>query len=202
MREIDYGGAVRRGWWLILVVIAVALAATVWFTSRQEPVYETAALLVVAPSPETEPDDIVRGLETLERRTVVATFARIPTTREARAAIAQHLGVEEKDLRGIRIHGSVIPNTNIVRISAEGPDAERVAATANAAAQLTAREATALYRIYTLHSLESASVPRRPDYPDPQRNLLVGAILGVVLGLGAALALDRLKVSRKSVRTA
>lgn len=195
-REIDYRGAIRRGWWLILLLIVVTLGATVWFTSRQQPVYETSAMLVVAPSPETtEPAEIVRSLDTLERRTVVATFARIPTTREAREALAERLGLE---LRGVRINGSVVPNTNIIRISAVGPKADVVAAAANGAAELTMREASALYRIYSLHSLETASVPRSPSYPDPQRNLVVGAILGLVLGLAAALGLDRLKGSGRT----
>lgn len=194
---IDYAGALRRGWWLVVLLVIIALATTTWFTSRQRPVYEASAMLVVAPSAETtDTGDIVRGLETLERRTVVATFARIPTTRESRAEIAEGIGVEEKALRGVRIHGSVVPNTNIIRISAEGPGSEIVAAAANGAAELTARKASSLYRIYSLHPLEAATEPRRADYPDPQRNLLVGGLLGLVLGIAAALALDRLRQTR------
>lgn len=198
-REIEYAVALRRGWWLIVLLVIIALAATMWFTSRQRPVYEASAMLVVAPSAETtESGDIVRGLDTLERRTVVATFARIPTTREARSEIAETLGVGEKALRGVRIHGSVVPNTNIIRISAEGPTSEMVAAAANGAAELTARKAKSLYRIYSLHPLEAATEPRRADYPDPQRNLLVGGLLGLVLGIAATLALDRLRQSRST----
>ena len=193
-KEIDYGKALRRGWWLLLIMLAAGIGGAMLLTSRQEPVYETSATLVVAPSrTTTEPDEIVRGLETLERRTVIATFARIPTTREAKESVAVRLGVDSDALRGVRIHGSVLPNTNIIRISAQGPEAEMVAAAANAAAELTAEEATTLYRVYELYPMEEAREPRRPDFPDPRRNLLVGAVIGLVIGLAAALALDRLR---------
>lgn len=197
-REIDYVGALKRGWWLILLMIGAAVAAGAWFTAGVQPVYETSAMLVVAPSEQTtEPDEIVRSLETLERRTVVATFSRIATTREARSLLEERLGLEKDALRRVRIRGSVVPNTNIIRISAEGPDAELVERAANGAAALAAEEASALYRVYTLHMLEAALTPYRPDYPDPQRNLVVAAILGLVFGLAAALALDRFRRSSR-----
>ncbi|MDX1584375.1 MAG: Wzz/FepE/Etk N-terminal domain-containing protein [Thermoanaerobaculia bacterium] len=196
--EIDYIGAIRRGWWLILLLLALAVVTAFWLTSRERPVYETSATLVVAPSGDIEePDEIVRALETLERRTVVATFARIPTTRESRDAVAGMLDLEDSDLRGFRIRGSVVPNTNLIRVSATGPNPDRVAAVANAAASLTAVEAEKLYRIYSLRTVASATPPRRPDYPDPQRNLIVAGFIGLALGLVAALALERVRTDRR-----
>lgn len=191
-QSIDVSGALRRWWWVVLVLAGVAMAVTVFLTARQSPIWQSAALLAVGPSSEIrEPSEIVRALDTLERRTVVATFARIPSTPGMRDAVAEEMGVTPRELRGYRIRGSVVPSTNILRVDVEGSDPERVAEAANAAARVTAREARSLYRVFSMRDLAPAVPARRPSYPDPQRNYLVGGALGLILGIAAALVLDR-----------
>ena len=191
-QTIDISGALKRWWWVIVILLGVALAVTAFLTSRQIPIFESAALLAVAPSSEIrEPSEVVRALDTLERRTVVATFARIPSNPGMRDSVAEEMGLAPKELRGYRIRGSVVPNTNILRVDVEGPDPERVAGTANAAARVTARDARSLYRVFSMRELATAVPARRPSYPDPQRNYLVGGAAGLVLGIAAALVLDR-----------
>ena len=189
MKEIDYARALTRGWWIVLLMIVIALGVTALVTARQDVVYESSAMLVVAPTSETnDPGDVMKSLETLERRTVIATFARIPGTLELREAVGRQLKIAAAPYR---IHGSVVPNTNIIRIAAEGPKPDVVAAVANTAAELTTREARSLYRVYTMRLLARATPPRKPRSPDPQRNYLVGAAVGALLGIAAALAADR-----------
>jgi capsular polysaccharide biosynthesis protein len=190
--DIDYAHALRRGWWLILLLIGVAIATAGVVTSRQHVVYESSAMLVVTPSSETSnPSDVMKSLETLERRTVIATFARVPGTLESKEAIAVRLGLDARVIGPYRIHGSVVPNTNILRIDVDGPDAKRVAAVANAAAELTKSEARNLYRVYSMRLLARATPSHRPSFPDPRRNYLAGAAIGTFLGVAAALAAGR-----------
>jgi capsular polysaccharide biosynthesis protein len=192
--EIDYFGTLRRQWMLAAAVFGATLLVTFIVTLLQRRVYESSAQLVVAPSASTtDAADVVRALETLERRTVVATFARMPSSTEARQAVAARLRLDAKTARRFRTHGSVVPNTNIIRIDAEGPDPDVAAAMANAAAELTAREAEALYRVYTLRFLVRATPAGAPIHPDRQRNFLVGVALGVFLAIAAALAAERLR---------
>lgn len=194
MNEIDFTSAVRRNWLVAVAVFALALIITAIVTARQTPRYESSAQLVAAPSATiTDPADLVRALETLERRTVVATFARIPASDEARRAVRDGLKIEPRLAGQFRTHGSVVPSTNIIRIDAEGPDPRIAAAMANAAAELTAREAESLYRVYSLRFIERATPATRPVHPDRQRNFMVGAALGLFLGVVAALAAERLR---------
>jgi capsular polysaccharide biosynthesis protein len=194
--HIDFGGALRRWWWVVVLLIVLAMVTAFLVTSRQQSVYESSAMLIVGPSSETrEASEILRGLDTLERRTVIATFARIPATLEVREAVALELGVESKALRPYKIHGSVVPNTNIMRIGVEGPNPETAASIANAAAEVTAAEARQLYRVYSMRVLARAIPRGTPTFPDPQRNLLVGGAVGLFLGIAAALVLDRARTA-------
>jgi uncharacterized protein involved in exopolysaccharide biosynthesis len=192
-QNLDFTGALRRHWPVALLVFIAALVATAIVTARQEPVYEASAQLVVAPAGAQSTADVIRGLETLERRTVVATFARIPSTPEVHREVAVAMKLDESRRYGA--HGSVVPNTNVIRIDAEGPDAEKTAMFANLVATATARHAEALYRVYSLRVLAAARRPGRPAFPDKRRNYLVGGALGIFAGIVSVLAMARLRGS-------
>ena len=192
-----YRRALTRRWWIVLLTLVLALGAAAWATSRQRPVYRATTTMAVIPNSEVSgTEDVLRSLDTLERRTVVATFARIPSTAETRVDAARRMGIKDGEIRAYYIRASVLPNTNIIKVDVEGPDRRRVAALANAAAAVTRREARHMYRIYTMHPLEKAVPARRPIHPTPGRNYLVAGILGLFLGVGAAILLERLRSPR------
>jgi capsular polysaccharide biosynthesis protein len=189
-----YSRAARRGWWLVLLAAGLAVAAAAWATARQQPLYRASTMLAVVPNGEVSgTEDILRSLDTLERRTVVATFAKIPSAAETRGSAARRLGLDGRELRGYDIRASVLPNTNILKIDVEGPHRRRVAAVANAAAAVTQEEAEEMYRIYSMRTLEKAVDARRPVYPTPQRNYVVAAILGLFAGAAAAVLIERVR---------
>lgn len=188
----DYRRVLTRGWWIALLAFATAILTCAAVTARQRPVYHASTSLVVAPSSQVEgTGDVLRSLETLERRSVIATFARIPATREAREVAAQRLGRDASELSAYRVDASVLPSTNILKIDVDGPDPRVAANIANTLAVVTKEEVRSLYRIFTLKSLAQAVPPSRPARPDRRRNYVVATILGLLLGVGAAFVADR-----------
>jgi capsular polysaccharide biosynthesis protein len=186
-----------RSWWLIALAIAASVLASAWITSRQQPVYRATATLVVAPSASLEANaDVLRSIDTLERRGVVATFAKIPGARETMEKVAAELGVEPAALRGTSLSASVPPYTYVVLIEARGRDPQQVADVANAAARVADRRAVELYRIFSLQPLAAAQVPYAPVYPQPRRNMVVAVLVGVFAGVVAAYALAAFRPDR------
>jgi uncharacterized protein involved in exopolysaccharide biosynthesis len=187
-----------RGWWIVLLALAVALAVAWWLTGRETPVYSAEAMLVVTPSSELETnDELLDAIEALERRTVVATFARLPRAPETKLRAAERMGIEPREIGSYWVGASVVPSTNVIRIEVQGPDAERAAALANAVSAATRREARRLYRIYSLRDMAAAEAPRRPVRPDLRRNLAVAAVLGLFAGLAVAVGIE---LARGAVR--
>jgi len=192
--SIAYGRSFRQGWWITLLVLTLSLGSTGFLTSRQPRIYHASATIVVTPNTGVEGTaDILRSLETLERRSVIATFAKIPSTRETREAAAKRLGLEAGGLRDYRIEAFVLPNTNIIKVDVEGPDGQAVADVANAAAGVTREEVRRMYRIYTTKTLAEAVRATRPIHPDPRRNYVLAGILGAVLGVAATFVVGRLR---------
>ncbi len=184
------GTDLLRRWWLLPAAVAVAMAVATAITATQTPIYEAAASLVVVPSSRVrEPGDALRSLETLERRTIVATLARVPVAPAARADAAERMAVSPAELGGYRVAAAVQPYTNVIAVTVSGPDPERAAAFANALLAASRRQARSLYPTFRMEALAEASPPGRPASPDAARNLLVAALLGLAAGgLGAWLA--------------
>jgi capsular polysaccharide biosynthesis protein len=176
------------------VVLSVGTAFVV--SARQPATYRASATLAVVPNAAI-PDgpELLRSLETLERRTVIATFAHLPSTARIRQAAGRDLRFAAESLARYRTQAFVIPNTNLIRIEVEGPDAARAAALANALVRATAAEAKAMYRVFEMTALADAVRPGAPVAPNPRRALALAAILGAFLGVVATYLFLRLKPS-------
>ena len=192
-----YVRALRTWWWVVLALPVVAVLAGVYLTSRQPRIYRANATVAVMPSSDiSDPADVMRGLETLERRTIIATFASMAETREALASAAGNLGLERSDVSGYRIHASVLPSTNIIRINVQGRDGERVSVLANELVGVVASQARRMYRIFEMQPLEAARPARAPFHPDPARNAVIAGILGLFAGLLLTLLLESVRSHR------
>ena len=186
-----YWRALRRRGWIILVMVITALAAAAILTNRQTPVFRAVASATVTPSAQVqETAELLRSLETLERRTLVATFALLAGSRETRQRAATTSGLPAAALREYRVAASVAPNANVIRIQVEGPDAQRVSDMANSVARVTSAKVSQLYRLFALEPLDTALPPHAAAFPNGKRNAVAAAIIGLFVGLAAAVGLE------------
>ena len=173
-----------RWWWVPVVMLGVSVAAGLWWTSLQPRTYRASAMLAVVPNSSVQADaDILRSLDALERRTLLATFARLPGTKETKTAVASALQLDARRLTAYQFGGSVLPSTNIIRIDVDGPDPGLAARLANAAGEVAGAEARSLYRIYTLRPIAAAATSMRPIHPDPRRNSFAAGVVGLFVGV-------------------
>lgn len=178
-----YLEGLRRWWWLAPLTSVVAGGLAFVVTARETPTYAATASAAVAPSADVhEPSDVLRSLETLERRTVVATFARMASTRETHQRAAEVMSLEPGELSGYSVNASVISSTNLIRVRVEGPDPDRAAALADATLVVLEEGARRLYHLFRIERVEAAAVPGRPIHPDPVRSVGVAVLLGLLIG--------------------
>jgi hypothetical protein len=198
---LAHGAPANRRWlsaglWILPLVLTLSVGTAYIVTSRQTPTFRSSATLVLVPDARIlEGPDLLRSLETLERRTVIATFAQLPSADRIRLAAARDIGLRPDSLGYFPSQALVIPNTNLIRIEAEGPDAVRAAAFANALAAVTTAEATAMYRVFAMTTLTAAAQPTAPVAPNPRRAVALAAILGAFLGVAATYLLVQSRTS-------
>lgn len=189
-RKADSLAALRAGWWAVPVVVAAALGGAALFGSEQEPLYRADATLAVVPHPSIEShSDVLRTIDVLDRRTMVATLARLPSASRVRDLAEAEISGDRDDIGAYRVDASVVPNTYLIRLTVRGPSPERAARLANALVRASAGEAAGYYPAFALRPLDAADAPAGPTGREEERPFLVAAILGLFLGLLAAYAI-------------
>ena len=190
---------VRRSWWIVAFTVLGVVGSTALWTSRQTRVYEGSTTAIVWPDESAvsqQKETVLRSLDTLDRRSVIATYAKIPSSRTIRQQAKSRLNLSSSDLGRCKIRTSVMPDTNVLRISVEGPTPQLVAALANAVAEESNVYATTLSAIYRLKILDQATEPTRPIRPLVLRSLSSGAAVGLLLGLGWVFLFGYVRQSR------
>jgi len=180
----DLSATIARHWRAI-ALIALASMMLAWLAAAMQPKrYRASAIGAVTPVSENlSASDILRGVDTLERRVIVASLAAL-----AGAPVTQRLA-QAGD--GYTIAAAVMPNTNLFRIEVEGSDAKRAAAIANRVPSILSAQAKTMYRMYSVTLISEAGVPREPALPRVGRALAAGLTFGVLLGIAVAWLLDR-----------
>ncbi|MEO8380452.1 MAG: hypothetical protein ABI779_12375, partial [Acidobacteriota bacterium] len=143
--------------------------------------YRVSAVAAIVPSVQalSEPADRLRALQALDQRTIVASvaaFTGMPMiTDGARAA----------NESGYVLRGVVLPNTNLLRIDVDGPDAARAAAIANRVPPLLREHTRAVFGLYDVAMVSPASSAEL-IFPRMGRIVAAGLILGLMIGLTVA----------------
>jgi capsular polysaccharide biosynthesis protein len=179
-------------------IVSVGTAAVL--TARQPRIYRAKTTQVVVPNSRVQGTaDIIRSIGTLNQRNVLATIAQIPLTVETREKAAEALSLARGELARYTVRSRVLPNTNLITIEAQGPDPKKAADVANAFAAVTRETGRELYRIFKIDTFGQATPEGRPVFPEPSKNLLVGAVLGLFIGFVGAWLAERFRVGSHGV---
>jgi polysaccharide biosynthesis transport protein len=175
---------IRRRIWVVLVCLVVAILGAVILTLRAEKQYSATSALLLRPSAAVEPQ---RSVETsLQLLSVPAiahrTAERLPGLTDGEVTAA--------------IDATQQGDSDIIRIKATTTDPDLSAEIANAFAEefISFRDVARRGRLQTsqVQIVERATPEDTPVSPKPVRNVIFGALLGLVLGIGMALLLEQL----------
>jgi protein tyrosine kinase modulator len=194
----DIAQAILRRFRVILLVVLVFVGATSGVTLWQTPVYEASAKLVVGVDWGDRWETGIPGIE------LIPPAVQIPyeATREAidKPAIARE-AIERLGLDGSMEPAELLENlsvereggTQFVQLSYRDTDPELAQEVVNTVGVVSSeRVPEAIGSAYIVVTMwEPASVPTTPVSPDPLRNGLLALVLGLVVGIGLALLMDR-----------
>lgn len=179
--------------WKTVVLITAASTLLAWlFAFVQPDVYRAASIAAVTPLTEgLDAEEVLRGVDTLERRTLVATIAALASTPVTRRQAAGG-AFEDYEIDAI-----VLPNTNLLRVTVEGADANRVAAIANRIPEIIAPQTRAMYKLYGVTIVSPATPPEQPALPRVGRTVAAGLLLGLIVGAIVAYNTDRRRTATR-----
>jgi receptor protein-tyrosine kinase len=193
----------RARWWLITATLVAGVLAAVVVSLLMLPHYMAKTQLFVSTTDNASTSDVLTGSQFSQQR--VASYARLLTGEELARRVADRLDVamSPSDLAK-EIRATALQDTVLLDVTVTDPSPKR----AQAIAQAVGREFSVMVaQLETPEGSDASPVkvtvtdqpelPDRPSSPKMLRNIALGAVLGLLAGVVAALTLARLDRSVK-----
>lgn len=191
----------QRGWWIILLTALVALNIALASSFLTTPIYQASARFVVSPNPSLfQGQAVVTSLEALDKRSIVSTYAEFLNSERIYTDTLTSFNIDAQTALKYTHNTVVLPDANILELTVEGPDAQRVAALANTTGERAVAEIKRLYQVYDISVLDPATVPVIPIRPQPLRDALLAVALGLVLGATLAILREQIRIPIEAYR--
>ncbi len=191
----------QRNWWVVALTALSAVNIALVASYSATPMYRASAKFLVSPNTALATErDIVNSLDTLDRRSIISTYAEIVSSSRIFEETGQELKIAPGDLKGYSHSAVVLADANVLQLSVEGPNAETVARLANVIGQRSIVYAEQFLPVYNLDSLDVAVAPTRPFSPQPVRDAGIALALGVTLGSVLAIVYEQLRIPFEALR--
>jgi len=202
----DYLRVVRKRWRTIvtvtLLMVALASVLTLWSPKT----YQARTQLFVSTSGSSDSTQLLQGNTFTQQR--VKSYSDLITTPTVLDPVIKSLDLHTTaDQLGARITASVPLDTVLIDVLVSDGDPQQAAAVASAVGKQFSSSILELERVndsspspVKVSVVRPATVPDAPVSPKPLRNIALGVVLGLLVGLGAALLRDTFDTSVKSER--
>ena len=198
-----YFRAIQRGWWIIVFTMLLAVNFSLLISYLTTPVYQVSSRFIVSPNAGIYDNswDIVSSLDTLDRRSIINTYKELlasPSIYGGSPAI-QEITMAELD-KDYTISVVVVPDTNILQLTVEGPDPNRAVTIANAIGTQSLAAINKLYPVYDFSILDNPELPTEPIRPQTLQNAGLALLMGAFIGVAMAFSREQLQSTFEQLR--
>jgi diguanylate cyclase (GGDEF)-like protein len=142
--------------------------------------------------------NLIYSLDTLDKRTIITTYAEVMNSPRLYEDTVKALKLTALDMLGYSYSAVVLPETNIIEFSVQGPNPKLVAVLTESMGQRAVNYLETLYQVYDMTLLDPATVPTEPISPQPLRDAGVALVVGLVLGIGLAILNELMRTPFRS----
>jgi diguanylate cyclase (GGDEF)-like protein len=193
----------QRGWWMIVLAALVAVSVSLGLSYLATPQYQATASFIITPSATlTVGRDVVNSLDTLDRRSIVATYAEVMNSRRIYADALTLLQLEEGALEDYKVLAVVLPESSVLELDVSGPDPKMTADLANAIGNQAIRFSHGFSQVYDLNFLDTAAIPdpTKPVSPQPFRDAGLALLLGAAAGALLVILSEQIRIPLEAYR--
>src|SRR5215467_2683312 len=120
---VSIGSAVRRRWWLVLLILAAVLAVDAIVSLRSPRSYMARTSLLIGPSTNLDHGQLVYSVDALGRSLIVGTYADVLSTDIVRREALVRVGVSPDDAdNDVAIKTAALAESAVIQVTAEAPD--------------------------------------------------------------------------------
>ena len=197
-----YLRALSRGWWLILLTMLVAMEVALVSDFLSTPIYQASARFAISPNITqlSDSSDILYSLDTLDKRSVVTTYAEFLNSDRIYNETLTSLNIDPATLSDYTRSTIVITNSNVLELTVSGQDPNITAVLANSIGEHAISVIQELYSAYNISLLDPAIASPAPVRPVPLRDAGLALALGLLAGSGLAILRVQVQASLDNLR--
>ena len=199
-----YFRMLQKGWWLIALTTLIAVVTSLTLSYIATPQYRATTRLILTPgsllTSQGDAEVMISGLETLDLRSVVATYTEVMASQRILDESLKSMGVENFISEDYVILAVALPESSVLELSVTGPDAEFAADLTNALGYQTILFTRNLNRVYELNVLDTAKNPIVPISPKPLQDVSLSLLLGLFGGATLAILSEQIRVPLEAYR--
>jgi capsular exopolysaccharide synthesis family protein len=200
----DYIRVIRKRWQVITAVTLVVLGGAALATTLSPKVYEAQTRLFVSTSGGGDSSALLSGSNFTQQR--VKSYADVITTPNVLDPVIKALNLKTTAAKlGDQITATVPLDTVLIEVSVKDTNPRVAARVADAVGRQFTNTVANLESVNTGQSspvkvtiVSAPTLPTTPVSPKPPRNVALGLVLGLLLGVGAALLRDLLDTTIKN----
>jgi succinoglycan biosynthesis transport protein ExoP len=195
MALTEYLETLRRYWVALLVFIVVGMTCGFLYGAASPKVYESSTSVLLTSQLGENGSDLIQGSTYVQN--LVATYVDLATSEKVLQPVIDDLNLDTTPRQLAQSITAESPlNTVLINLRARGEKPREVArlvdavtdSLSEAVTDVSPRVGTGDTPATRLTTIESADVPQVPIAPDNRRLAALGALVGLVLGVGFALA--------------
>lgn len=201
MEEISIRDLIRmflRRWWILLLcTLAAGSAAYVLTHYYITPMYSAYTTLYVGKNA----DQV--GIQTADLylgATLIQDYREIAKSKLVAYEVIKQLGYEKMSAGAMagKIKVTQKTDTRVIQISVNDPDPQKAMDITNTVAEVFKSKVVEIMQVENVQIIDKAELPLVPVSPNNKRNVMVGIILGLAVGIGIILLIELLDNNIKS----
>jgi len=192
----EYLRILLKSWWIIISLALVSLTGALLFSYTRTPIYESSSTYVVRLQSFDSPSQTMYGLDTLSRQQrIFSTYCQVITSNATRsdAYAVMNVDATAAKLDDYTVSCNVLPDTNVLRVAVQGPSPAVASRFNEAVGTVGIQHTQGLYNYFPLDKLDPVAVTETPIYPNPTQNGILGAALGIIMGVSLAFIIHYLR---------
>lgn len=193
----------QRGWWIIVLTMLAALNVALLVSMMSTPIYSASSRFVISPNAVFYESawDLVSSMETLDRRSIINTNKELLASSSVYGTHPTIMAMDPLVLEAdYDIAVVVIPDTNILRLTVEGPDPYQAVRITQAIGENAIEYINNLYPAYIFSIIDEPKLPTEPISPKPVQNAALSMLVGVIIGVGLAFMRNQLENTFEALR--
>lgn len=176
--------ALSNGWKWIILAIMLAVIVSLGISASTVPQYRSEATFIIAPNKNLPSSrDVVSAFTALDTLDIFSTYADILASERVYLEAQKNLDADEGMLSRYNRTTEMNPESIILSLIVEGPDAQIASQLANEIGSYGIQFINAYFSVFEIDFLDQATPTSEPFEPQTYRSVLIFAAGGLLVGM-------------------